>query len=107
MAEEKEKKSKNNKRIHLTGSKYIIGDSQSYWIVQESHRKGKVVQRRMSGYHTDFCDLLNSYLDHSIRETPIEGEIADLVKAVEKTRREISRWVKRLNKAVEEERKAK
>ena len=102
-----DKKSKYTKRIHLTGNKYILGDSLCYWIVSESHSKGKTVYRRLSGYETNFVDLLNSYFNKSIRETPIEGEIADLVKAVEKTRREIARWCKRLNKAVEEERKKK
>ena len=109
MAEEtKERKPKNNFRIHLTGNKYIVGDSYSYWLVSESHRKDKngnktAVQKRLSGFHTDFTSLLESYFRNTIRKTEIDGEIADLVKLVKKVRTEVRTWGRMLDKAMEDE----
>lgn len=103
MAEEKEQKKKNGFRIHLSGNKYIIGNSLCYWIVSESHRNGKdgnqiTVQKRLSGDHTNFTDLFDSYFRMSIRNTEIDGEIEDLAKLVKKTKAEIQRWFKQLDK---------
>lgn len=103
-----ETKSKNNKRIHLSGDKYIIGDSQCYWIVRESKRKDKegkmqTVHTRLSGYYTEFVPLIESYFRQTVRSASIDGEIADLVKVVEKTRKEIRGWFKALDKAMEGE----
>lgn len=110
MAEEKrERKPKNNFRIHLTGNKYIIGDSMSFWIVSETHRKGKdgepqTVQKRLSGYHTDFPSLMDSYFNETIKSAEIDGELSDLMHLVTKTRTEIRKWFKLLDGAREETR---
>ena len=65
---------------------------------KDSH--GKPEQKRLSGYYTEFVPLIESYFRQTVRNTPIDGEIADLVKVVEKTRREIRGWFKALDKAV-------
>lgn len=102
-------KSKNNKRIHLSGDKYIIGDSQCYWIVTESKTRkdkdGNPIRTRESGYYTEIVPLMESYFRTKIRNTEINGEIADPVKVVEKTRKEIRGWFKSLDKAMEGEEK--
>lgn len=105
MAEEK--KSKNNFRVHLSGNKYIIGDSMCYWIVSESHRTGKdgkqiAVHKRLSGYYTEFVPLIESYFRNTLKNAEIDGEIEDLVKLVKKTRREIQGWFKILDKVMRE-----
>lgn len=105
MTEEKrERKPKNNFRIHLTGNKYIIGDSMCFWIVSETHRKGedgeqKTVQKRLSGYHTEFVPLIESYFRETIKNAEIDGELSDLMHLVVKTRAEIRRWFKILDDA--------
>ena len=106
MAQEGEKKEKLNLRIHLNGNKYLVSDGMCYWIVRESKgvvqsgkSKGEEVVRRtrLSGYHTDFVSLLDSYLNESTKHAEIDGEIADLVKFVKRTRAEIRSWFGKLD----------
>lgn len=103
MAEDK--KDKINLRIHLTGNKYILANGKCMWIVSETirHKDGKEipVQKTLSGYHTDFVNLYNSYLRKTTLNAEIEGELADLAELVKKTRAEIKRWFTRLDKAVD------
>lgn len=106
MAQEGDKKSTLNLHIHLTGNKYIVGDGLCYWIVRESKatiksgkNKGKeeVRRTRLSGYHTDFVSLLDSYLAERTKHAEIDGELADLVKFIKKTRAEIRSWFGKLD----------
>lgn len=101
MAQEGEKKERLNFRVHLKGNKYIVGDGMSYWIVREDkvvQKSGKkageeVVRRtRFTGYHTDFVSLVDSYYAETLKHAEIDGEIADLVKLMKKTRAEIRTW---------------
>lgn len=68
---------------------------------KDSH--GKPEQKRLSGYYTEFVPLIESYFRQTVRSAEIDGEIADLVKVVEKTRKEIRGWFKKLDKALEGE----
>ena len=101
MAQEGDKKERLNFRVHLAGNKYIVGDGMCYWIVRETkavQKKGKkageeVVRRtRLTGYHTDFVSLVDSYYAETLKQAEIDGEIADLVKLMKKTRAEIRTW---------------
>lgn len=106
MSEEKKKRI--NFRVHLSGNKYILGDSICYWIASESHRRGKdgnqiTVQKRLSGYYTEFVPLVDSYFRKTLKNAEIDGELEDLMKLVTKTRAEIKRWFKVLDKVIKEE----
>lgn len=88
-------------RVHLSKNKYILGNGECYWIVREDKvkktkgdNKGDEYIRRtiMSGYHRDFEHLIDSYYGESIRNSGIDGEIADLAKLMKKTRAEIRTW---------------
>ena len=112
MAQEGDKSSKINFRVHLSGKKYIYGDGYSYWIVRESRaiqktgkKAGEEVKRntRLSGYHTDFENLLNSYLQEQTKHAEIDGEIEDLVKFIKKTKAEIRSWGRKMDKVLEGE----
>lgn len=101
MAQEGDRKEKLNFRVHLNGNKYILGDGMCYWIVRESKgvvksgkNKGEEVVRRtrLTGYHTDFVSLVDSYYAETLKQAEIDGEIADLVKLMKKTRAEIRTW---------------
>ncbi len=101
MAQEGDKKERLNFRVHLAGNKYIVGDGMCYWIVRETkavQKSGKkageeVVRRtRLTGYHTDFVSLVDSYYAETLKQAEIDGEIADLVKLMKKTRTEIRTW---------------
>ena len=101
MAQECDRKEKLNFRVHLNGNKYILGDGMCYWIVRETkavQKSGKkageeVVRRtRLTGYHTDFVSLVDSYYAETLKQAEIDGEIADLVKLMKKTRAEIRTW---------------
>ena len=101
MAQEGDKKERLNFRVHLAGNKYIVGDGMCYWIVRETkavQKKGKkageeVVRRtRLTGYHTDFVSLVDSYYAETLKQAEIDGEIADLMKLMKKTRAEIRTW---------------
>lgn len=103
-----DRKDKQNLKIHLSGSKYIVGNGLCYFIVSESSRKNKkgekvVVQKRLSGYHTNFVDLIDSYFRDTIRDAEIDGDLEDLVKLIKKTRTEIRGWFKVLDKVMKEE----
>lgn len=108
MAEKaKEKKDGTGLHIHLTGNKYIVGDSYSFWIVSESKRKNKdgkqtIVRTRLSGYHTDFADLVGSYFQDRVKASEIDGELEDLAKVFVKYRNEIRGWWSRVDKALKE-----
>ena len=106
MAQESDRKEEIKFRVHLKGNKYIIGNGECYWIVREDmltkqsgENKGdKYIRRtRLSGYHTDFVSLLDSYLNEQTKHAEIDGEIADLVKFVKKTRAEIRSWFGKLD----------
>lgn len=104
MAERSEKQ---NLHIHLSGNKYLVSDNYSYWIVTESHRKGKdgkmqTVQTRLTGYLGDLSDLMLSYYDNTVKRTEMDGEVEDLVKLVKKTRREVKSWFTKFDSAYEE-----
>lgn len=102
-----EKKQEQNFRIHLSGRKYIVGNGLSYWIVSESQKKDKdgtpkTYQKRLSGYHIDFPSLMESYFSNTIKTAEIDGELADLVALVVKTRKEIRSWFGKIDKALKE-----
>ena len=98
MAEEK---SEIKFRVHLSGNKYILGNGDCYWVAREDkltkksgENKGDEYIRRvvLSGYHRDFMSLMDSYYEKSLRNSGIDGEIADLVKLMKKTKAEIRTW---------------
>ena len=109
MAEEKVRY---NIRVHLSGNKYILGDGLCYFIAREDNvttktgkNKGEITTRRtrLSGYHSDFSSLMDSYFKEQIKSSEIDGELADLAKLVAKTRKEIRGWWGKLDKAMEGE----
>lgn len=105
-----EKNSDQNLRIHLSGRKYIVGNGLCYWIVSESKAKDKdgkpkTVQKRLSGYHTDFASLFESYFVRSVKTAEIDGELADLAELAVKTRKEIRSWFGKVDKALKESEK--
>ena len=110
MAQESDRKEEIKFRVHLKGNKYIIGNGECYWIVREDmltkqsgENKGDKYVRRavLSGYHREFEDLFDSYLGNTVRNSGIDGELADLVKLIKKTKAEIRSWVKKMDKVWE------
>ncbi len=87
--------------LHLKGKKYLCSDQYQYWIQSETPGKNKkgedvINTRRLSGYRTDIIGVFDSYFEHTLRESEIEGEIAELGKLVKKTKNEIHGWFKDL-----------
>lgn len=87
--------------LHLSGKKYLCSDQYQYWIQSETpgtNKKGEKVinTRRLTGYRTDLIGVFDSYLEHTLRESEIEGEIAELGKLLKKTKTEIRGWFKEL-----------
>ena len=94
-------------RIHLTDNKYLNSDEFQYWITSESIRKkdGKeiTVKRMLTGYHGTnkgeslaLENVFNDYFERAVRSNALDGEIADLVELIKKTRRDIHKWSKLL-----------
>lgn len=105
MAEISEKQ---NLHIHLSGNKYLVSDNYNYWIVTESRRKNKkgemtTYQTRQSGYHSDPSDAIESYYRNTIMNTELDGEIADFVKLMRKTKNEVKKWSSVFSTAYEKE----
>lgn len=94
-------------KIHLTKNKYIISDGYDmavYSITEYKDKDGNSRERRtrLSGHHTDFEHLFDSYLRKEFLGSEIEGELAELAALVKKTRNEIRGWWKTLDKSLEE-----
>lgn len=100
--------------IHLTGNKYLNSDEYQYWITSESKRKGKdgkeiQVKKVLTGYYgTNKGELLaienvfNDYFKRAVRASKLEGELADVVDLIKKTRRDIHKWIKILGEQIGE-----
>ena len=110
MAQEGEKKEKLNLHIHLTGNKYLVGDGMSCWIVRETKgivktgkHKGEETLRRvkLSGYHNDPEQLIDSYRKKSVLSAELDGELADLAKLFRKIHKETKGWKDEILKALE------
>lgn len=93
--------------IHLTDNKYLNSDEFQYWITSESVRKkdGKeiIVKRMLTGYHGTnkgeslaLENVFNDYFERAVRSSDLDGEIADFVGLIKKTRRDIHKWSKLL-----------
>lgn len=106
-----EKKDDIKLRIHLKGNKYIISNGECFYIVREDKvkkqngkNKGDEYIRRtdLSGYCRDFEHLFDSYKWKSVRNSGIDGEIADLVKFIKDTNAEVRSWGRKWDKAWKE-----
>ena len=89
--------------IHLTGNKYLNSDEYQYWITSDSTRvkdgKAIPVRKMLTGYHgTNKGDalaienLLNDYMERTVRGSDLDGELSDMIELIKKTRREIHKW---------------
>ena len=86
-------------RIHLKKDIYILSDSYDMQIVRlikSKSKNGNPYERRvdLSGHCTDFEHLFKSYKRKQILSLDLDGEFADLLKAVKKIDRDIMELVK-------------
>lgn len=87
--------------IHLSGKKWLVTDAFQYWIESRTPGKDKkgndvIHKKRLSGYYSDIDKLFESYFDHTLKESEIKGEIADMMELVKKTRAEIRKWTREI-----------
>ncbi len=102
---EEKKSSKSNLVIHLSGDKYLISDGLCYWIATKTRKKdkkGNTVYQRVSGYHPEIEDAVDSYIRNHVRKTELTGEIKDLTELLAKTHKEVKGWVRKVEKALKE-----
>lgn len=88
--------------IELKKGVYLCSDPRQYWIQREwiSHRKDKngevqevVNTKVISGYCRDLVNLYNSYFGNDTRSSEAQT-VAEIIKHIEKTRRDIHKWIK-------------
>lgn len=80
-------------RIKLDKTHYLVSDPYSYWVVTvvKSKDTGKEYDRRVSGYHFLPQDAISSYIDKEMRASEVE-KLSDLIKEVEKLKKQIKSW---------------
>lgn len=79
-------------KIQLDDQHFLNSDSCCYWITSEyKNKKGTVVERRVSGYHATFEQVVESYIDKKIRSSEAE-KISDLKKEIQKLKKTVKGW---------------
>ena len=90
--------------IELKKGIYLCSDQYQYWIQKEwiTHKKDKdgnpqdiLNTKKLSGFCTDLTSLYDSYFDRAVRESDAET-VEELIRHIEKTRRDIRKWLKEL-----------
>ena len=83
-------------RIKLDDTHWLNSDPQCYWItkvvtVKEGKNAGSTYERRCSGYTATFEQVVDSFIDHKIRESKIES-FTQLKKTINIIKKEVRGW---------------
>lgn len=99
-----DKKDQEKQKIHLSGNKYLISDGSNLYIARKtkSAKTGNDYYQRLSGYHTDYEHVFESYFLKEVKAEAIEGEIKDLVAYIKRVRTEIRSWYGKFDRAWKE-----
>lgn len=82
-------------RISIGKNRYIKSDEFQYWMVQEVTNKktGETYDKRISGYHTELDNLIDSYDGKQLRSSDIET-LTDFGKKIKQLQAENKKWWK-------------
>ena len=90
-------------KIELDSGYTLNGDVYNYWLSKKIKPKdgGKEYDRTCSGYFRNVEEVFESALDRAIKDTDAEN-FKELIKHVDKAKREIKKAVKGLNEKMKE-----
>lgn len=90
-------------RIKLDDRHILISENECCWIVRITQsEKGKIYEKRVSGYYRTVKDVLHSYFDKEVNASE-SVTIRALRKDIANAHADIEKWIKELRKELGDE----